>query len=132
MKEDDGKISKKIERNRVTAFEFWRIEAIGYCLGTEVTDPYSKNRGRGILRTRTRRSSPSRWRLCSMEYVTTAEQVADIFTKALDPILFIKFSDRLVVSRATLNIIEKIEKRKVPAAAAEEEEEEPDKKKKRS
>ena len=65
----------------------------------------------------------------AMEYVTTAEQLADIFTKALDPILFIKFRDRLVVSRATLNIIEKIEKRKVPAAAAEAEE--PDKKKKR-
>ena len=67
-----------------------------------------------------------------MQYVTTAEQLADIFTKALDPILFIKFRDRLVVSRATLNIIEKIEKRKVPAAAAAAEEEEPDKKKKRS
>ena len=64
-----------------------------------------------------------------MQYVTTAEQLADIFTKALDPILFIKFRDRLVVSRAMLNIIEKIEKRKMPAAAAEAEE--PDKKKKR-
>ena len=44
-----------------------------------------------------------------MQYVTTAEQIADIFTKkALDPLTFIKFRDRLVVSRATLNIIENV------------------------
>ena len=49
-----------------------------------------------------------------MQYVTTAEQIADIFTKALDPVLFIKFRDQLVVSRYTLNIVEQVEKRKEP------------------
>ena len=39
MREDNGDIGKEIERNRVTAFEFWHIEAIGYCLGTETTPP---------------------------------------------------------------------------------------------
>ena len=51
MKEDNGEVGKEMERNRVTAFEFWRIEAIGYCLGTEITPPTqsttnNKKRGR--------------------------------------------------------------------------------------
>ena len=46
MKKDDGEIGKEIERNRMAAFEFWQIESIAYCLGTETTDPNSKKRGR--------------------------------------------------------------------------------------
>ena len=34
MKEDNGEIGKEIERNRMTAFEFLDIEAVGYFLGT--------------------------------------------------------------------------------------------------
>ena len=70
-----------------------------------------------------------------MQYVATATQIADIFTKALNPVDFIKFGDQLAVSRSKLNIVEKVEKvekmekRREPMekAAAEE----PDKKKKR-
>ena len=54
----------------------------------------------------------------AMQYVTTAEQIADIFTKALDPLTFIKFRDRLVVSRAALSIAEKVPKVKEPVAEA--------------
>ena len=50
----------------------------------------------------------------AMQYATTAEQIADIFNKALDPVTFIKFRDRLVVSKATFNIIEKVFKMKEP------------------
>ena len=50
----------------------------------------------------------------AMQYVMTAERIADIFTKALDPVTFIKYRDCLVVSKATLNIIEKVLKGKEP------------------
>ena len=53
-----------------------------------------------------------------MQYVTTADQIADIYTKALVPVTFIKFRDCLVVSRSKLNIAEKVEKRKVPMEKA--------------
>ena len=43
----------------------------------------------------------------AMQYVTTAEQIADIFTK-VDPVTFIKFKDCLVASRSKLNIIERV------------------------
>lgn len=33
----------------------------------------------------------------AMQYVTTADQIADIFTKALDPVMFIRFRYCLVV-----------------------------------
>ena len=56
-----------------------------------------------------------------MQFVTTAERIADIFTKALDPVLFIKFRDQLVVSRSTLSIVAAVEKRKEPMEKAVEE-----------
>ena len=58
----------------------------------------------------------------AMQYVITVEHIADIFRKALDPALFIKFRDQLVVSRSKHNIVEKVKKRKEPMekAAAEE------------
>ena len=43
----------------------------------------------------------------SMEYIETKFQLADIFTKALDTITFIKFRDMLVVSASTLNLVVK-------------------------
>ena len=42
MKEDNGEIGKEIETNRMTAFDFWHIETIRYCLGIETTAPSSK------------------------------------------------------------------------------------------
>ena len=48
----------------------------------------------------------------AMQYAATADQIADIFNKALDPVPFIKFRNCLMRSRATLNIVEKIEKQK--------------------
>jgi len=33
-----------------------------------------------------------------MQWISTEEQVADIFTKALGPVLFRKFRDRIVIS----------------------------------
>ena len=38
-----------------------------------------------------------------IQYETTAKQIADIFIKELDPVIFYKFRDRLIVSRAMLN-----------------------------
>ena len=50
----------------------------------------------------------------AIQYVTTAEQIADIFINALDPGTFIKLRHRLVVSRATLTIVEMVLKVKEP------------------
>jgi hypothetical protein len=41
----------------------------------------------------------------ALEYIQTDDQIADIFTKALDPVKFCYFRDRLVVRRGTLNIV---------------------------
>ena len=65
----------------------------------------------------------------AMQYEMTGEQIADILTKALDPLTFIKFRDCLVVSRATLNIVEMVIKVKVNEAGADTEE--PEKKRRK-
>ena len=64
-----------------------------------------------------------------MQFVTTAKQIADIFTKALDPVLFITFRDQLIASRDKLNIVEKVEKKKEPMEKTAAEESEKKKKK---
>ena len=40
----------------------------------------------------------------NMEYTETQFQLADIFTKALDAVTFIKFSDMMVMSASTFNL----------------------------
>ena len=55
----------------------------------------------------------------SMEYIETQFQLADIFTKALDAVTFIKFRDMLVVSASTLNLV--VKKAKEPKEDSSEE-----------
>ena len=43
----------------------------------------------------------------SKEYIETLFQIADIFTKALDAVTFMKFRNMLVVSASTLNLVAK-------------------------
>ena len=45
----------------------------------------------------------------SMEYIETQFQIADIFTKALDAVTFIKIRDMLVLSASTLSLVMKNE-----------------------
>ena len=54
----------------------------------------------------------------SMEFIETQFQLADIFTKALDSAIFIKFRDMLVVPAATLNlVVKKAQERKTTAVS---------------
>ena len=48
----------------------------------------------------------------SMEYIAIKFQLADIFTKALDAVIFIEFRDILIVCGSTLNLV--VKKNKEP------------------
>ena len=62
---------------------------------------------------------------CIHHFVREGVQRGDIAIQHVTTVLFLKFRDKLVVSRATLNIVEKLEKSKQSTAT--EASEEPDK-----